>query len=169
MLQEQIKRIRGKKAANEIAMLTLRDSSVYKRLLELSEDKDVDIARKAAWVVSAMFDIQKSYFKDQTMRLWELTLSNLPYSVERSLIRICAAFPIPDEIESKAFDFCMQRLINPDTPIANRAFAIDVTLKLVKRYPELAQEVQLLVPILEKLESPGVKVKLKAFNKLVSN
>jgi hypothetical protein len=55
----------------------------------------------------------------------------------------------------------MDRLTNAKTAIANRAMAFDIAFKLTKKYPELKQELALVIPLLSKLASPGLLVKVR--------
>lgn len=164
MLNNQILAIKSKNSATEIAKLALTNDDTFKVLINNCESDNVKLAQKSAWVISAMFDYNPSYFNNQLNNLWSLILKQLPGSVERSLIRIVSKFDIPEAIESKAFDLCMERLTNANTAIANRAMAFDIAYNLCKKYPELKQELALVIPLLSKLASPGLLVKVRKIN-----
>lgn len=165
MLNQKIITVKSKQAATEIAKMALSDKEIYQTLLINCESSEIKLAQKSAWVISAMFDIDHNFFKPQVKPLWSLLLKNQPSALERSLIRIVSKFEIPEEIESVAFDFCMNRLTDTSTAIANRAMAFDIAYKLATKYPALTQELKLVIPLLTKLASPGLMVKVKRFEK----
>jgi len=165
MLKNQILGVKSKQEATVIASLAMQEKDIYTMLVANCTTVDLKLAQKSAWVISAMFDMQSTYFKFEVNMLWQLLFKNLPSGVERSLIRIVSRFDVPEEFESAAFDMCMDRLTNANTAIANRAMAFDIAFKLTNKYPELKQELALVIPLLSKLASPGLLVKVKRFEK----
>lgn len=161
MLKNQILSVKSKQEATAIALRALQEKSIYNVLISNCTSTDLKLARKSAWVISAMFDLQSTYFKSEVNMLWQLLFQNLPSGVERSLIRIVSKFNVPEEFESPAFDLCMDRLTNANTAIANRAMAFDIAFKLTNKYAELKQELTLVIPLLNKLASPGLLVKVR--------
>ena len=83
-------------------------------------------------------------------------------SVKRETLRILFKFSFTDEQEGRIFDYCTSLWLTIDLPPGARFYALKHLSLIAKKYPELKQEVLLLLDenYIEPL-SPGVKHSVK--------
>jgi hypothetical protein len=156
MQDKNIILIKSKQEATFFAKKIRSNTDLFIKLLNNCTNEDIKLARKSAWIISAAFDLNKLFFKSNTEKLWTLILQKLPNSVERSLIRIVSEYEISEEFAGPAFDLCFQRLLNPETAIANRAFSLKIALKIAHTYPEFKQELKTAKPTMLSCANNGL-------------
>jgi hypothetical protein len=81
MLNNQILSVKSKQEATAIASLAVQEKDIYNMLVTNCTSIDLKLAQKSAWVISAMFDMQTTYFKSEINMLWQLLFKNLASSV----------------------------------------------------------------------------------------
>jgi hypothetical protein len=66
-------------------------------------------------------------------------------AVRRGIMRALQFVPVPDELQAKTFDRCLELLGSASEAVAVKAYALTVLTNLARLYPELAAEVVLVV------------------------
>lgn len=74
----------------------------------------------------------------------------------RTILRIFLKLPIPESLESGLTNMCFDTIQNRNMPIACRAFAIQVAMKIVARHPEIANEILPFIQQIALFESGGL-------------
>lgn len=167
--ESQLLTIKNKSDATTVAQQVMAHSELINEILMACQHTNVDVARKAAWALSALHDLNKQYLKQHLNELYILLFMELPAAVERPIIRIIANYSIPEKQESPVFDYCLKLINHPNTAVANRAFALDLAIRMCKKYPELTHELALSIPLLKKLGSPGLLVKVNKIRTLMND
>ena len=79
--------------------------------------------------------------------------ANAPHdSYKRNVVRILQFVDIPEDLEGKVFDICLEEFCNTKTATAIRVFSITVLVNICEKHPELKQEV---LPILMDYQITG--------------
>ena len=123
-----------------LAMEILKNR-MEKDLVTLALDKDQLLSSRAMWVLGHCDDIDHERIKPFHAKLISnLKHANLHNGVVRNTLRLFQKCPVPREQESFLLDLCYGYLKNPSVAIAVRAFSITVIYNISKPYPELLQE-----------------------------
>lgn len=146
----------------------LNDGNVLRMLVRYLTHPHKQIAMHAAWALTHCCDrkIQSiepyhSYFVSV---VWQMSNE----SAKRSVLRSISALPLIDEMDGDFFDKTLQYIISKSTPIANKAFSIDILMKYVVIYPELASEINETLNLAILDASPGVLNKIKKTKKILA-
>ncbi len=157
---------RSKNNIEKVALLAAQNPEDFKELIVLMlDEKNVHLASLAAWAMSKAFEkklsLLRPYYKD-LIKLVKITSSD---GIKRNITRVWQLADIPDKYNWEIADICYRFLSSPDEAIAVKAFSITVLQQLVKKLPELKNEV---VFELEKQlphSKPAFKYRANAFLK----
>jgi hypothetical protein len=130
------------------------------------------IGSRASWVLSHCHDLDPGIIaskEDQLIGL--LKQKGLHHGITRNILRIYQEQPVPEEHSAFMLDTCYAFLKNPSEPIAIRAFSMTVIFNISKTYPELLNELAVVLQsIAQHEEAPALisrsKNTLKAIQKL---
>jgi hypothetical protein len=145
-----------------------------KDLVALAVDKDRLVSSRAMWVLGHCDDMDHERvkpFHDKLIR--NLKNKDLHDGVIRNTLRLFQKYPVPKKQESFMLDLCYKYLKNPSGAIAVRAFSITVIYNISKAYPELLQELLMVLNDLGVHEDGAamrarIKNTTKAIRKLLS-
>lgn len=145
------------------------------KLLILALDKDEMISNRAMWVLNHCADLDFERIKPfHTKLINHLKNKKIHSGVIRSILRIFQNQTIPKKLESFMLDKCLEYIKNPSQAIAARAFAMTVALNISKPYPELLNELTIILTHLNITEESAAvnaraKMTLKAIAKISIN
>lgn len=151
---------------------TILDNNLENELLILALDNNQLISNRAMWVLNHCNDLEFDRIKPFYVKLINhLKNKNLHSGVIRSILRMFQSYPVPKKLEAFILDKCFEYLKNPSESIAVRAFAMTVALNISKPYPELLNELSIVLNHLSATEqSAGLinrtKNTLKGITKL---
>lgn len=75
----------------------------------------------------------------------------------------------PEDDEGFLFDFCTSSIMNPQKPIAVRAFSVPIAYAVAMKYPELKNELEQVLLSLSDLEGPGMNFRKTKYLKLLQS
>ncbi len=131
--------------AKELAQAILRDH-VEDELLVLALDKNELISNRAMWVLNHCSELDFERVKPfHTKLINHLKHENIHSGVIRSVLRIFQGHPVPKKHETFMLDKCFDYIKNPSEAIAVRVFAMSVAFSIAKPYPELLNELAILL------------------------
>lgn len=89
-------------------------------------------------------------------------------AVIRNTLRIFDEMDIPHNLEGPLFEKCCAYILNPGRAIAIRAFGITIAVKIASSYPELSEEMNLILDeISEYPLTPALKVRIRRGRKIL--
>jgi hypothetical protein len=132
-------------------------------LVSLAFVKDHLLSSRAMWVLGHCSDIDYNCIKPYHLKLVNnLKQKELHNGVIRNTLRLFQKHPVPQKTESFILDKCFGYIKNPSEAIAVRAFAITVVFNIAKPYPELLNELLIvLIHLSETEEGPGIRSRVK--------
>ncbi|MDG1045449.1 MAG: hypothetical protein P8P81_02470 [Bacteroidia bacterium] len=80
-----------------------------------------------------------------------------PDGVRRNIARLYQTCIIPETIEGKLYDICIDLIINPKVAVAIKAYSMTVCERIALKYPDLNQELQSAIESTLPHASAGVK------------
>lgn len=140
---------------------TILENNMENELISFALDKDPLVSNRAMWVVTHCSDIDPMRIKPFHIKLIKhLKNEEIHSGVVRSIMRIFQNQPVPKKMESFVLDKCFEYVQNPSEAIAVRAFAMTLIYNIAKPYPELLNELSVVLTHLSSFdESAGIKVR----------
>ena len=118
----------------------------FKELMECFLSNEYRIAQRAAWSVSwgaqKHPELVKPYIKDLVA---QLPRKDVHDAVIRNSVRILQQIEIPEELHGELMNNCFGFIESPSTPSAIKAFSLTTLFNLSRNYPEIKQELKLLI------------------------
>lgn len=132
---------------------------IVKALYCLLSDTDQRIAYNAAWVLSCSDSKVMRHLLRYQNQLIDLLIGTKDKSFSRILFSILRRQMFEkSNLRTDFLDFCLNEIINSNQAIAIRAHAIYVSYSLCKAYPELLNELFMMLQMLEsETLSPGLR------------
>lgn len=131
---------------------------IVKALYFLLSDTDQRIACNAAWVLSCSDGKVMRFLLRYQNQLIDLLIGTKDKSFSRMLFSILRRQTFEkSNLRTDFLDFCLNEIVNSNQAIAIRAHAIYVSYSLCKAYPELLNELFMMLQMLESESlSPGL-------------
>lgn len=157
LLKNLILRTRGKQDVLRAVDFIGTDSKNIEEIVSLSLSNDEKISMKASWVLRYVAEKNKGLitpYLDQIVN----RLDSCSFSCQRSLLNILEYYKsIPEDLEDATYHACFTILLNKSAPIANHACSMNIASSICLKYPELSNELILVIEDLLPNGSPGVK------------
>ena len=132
---------------------------IMKVLYHLLSDTDRRVANNAAWVLSCSDGKVMRFLLRYQNQLIDLLIGTKDKSFSRMLFSILRRQTFEkSNLRTDFLDFCLSQIVNTNQAIAIRAHAIYVSYSLCKAYPELLNELFMMLQMLESESlSPGLR------------
>jgi len=143
LLKQQI---HSKEHALSITEFAVLSDGNFKDLMDCFMSMDIRVAQRAAWSVS--WAAQK---KPEIVGLYignlvdQLKRTDIHNAVIRNSLRILENQVIPEEFHGEVMDACFGFIQKRDTPVAIKAFSLTVLFNLSKIYPDIKNELRLII------------------------
>lgn len=132
---------------------------IVKALYCLLSDTDRRVANNAAWVLSCSDSKVMRFLLRYQNQLIDLLIDTKDKSFSRMLFSILRRQTFEkSNLRTDFLDFCLNEIVNSNQAIAIRAHVIYVSYSLCKAYPELLNELFMMLQMLESESlSPGLR------------
>jgi hypothetical protein len=163
LLRDEILQEHSKVQTQKIADWVGKDEQRFKELLYLFLHDEYRVVQRAAWIVSMVAERHKelveSYLEVIVKRM---TDKEVHVAVKRNVVRILQFVTIPASLHGDVMNACFSFFENPAETIGVRCFSMTVLAHLAKQYPEIKQEIKLVIEdALENGASAGFKSRAK--------
>lgn len=126
-------------------------------LMKIFFSENTRTTQHAAYPLMFISDHNPQLFTPYLESMVDNMTDEKPDAVIRNSLRLFQHIDIPESIEGKMFDKCINYLESPRYPVGIRVFAMTILTNLCIKYPELEAEVlPLIEDILEISESAGM-------------
>ena len=148
----------SKPLVNKIIRAVGDDQKRFDELMKIFLGKDGDLARKSSWALSyIVVDHPEMVRKWMRQILANLDRENQHPAMYRSTFRFLEAIDIPEKHAAEVLNAAYRYVLNVAHPIAIRAFAITTAWNVVKKYPEMAEELRLITEQVMTEQSPAIR------------
>lgn len=135
-----------KKDAIAIAAFAILSDENFRALLDCFLSKDNRVAQRAAWSVNWAAQKKPEMIQPYIGTLVDqLKKTDVHDAVIRNSLRVLENLIIPEQFQGEVMDACFIFLQKRDTAIAIKAFALTVVFNLSKIYPEIKNELRLII------------------------
>lgn len=115
-------------------------------LMQLFMNDEYRVVQRAAMIVSyvakAQPELMKPYISQLSQRLGD---THTHIAVKRNILRIFQEAELPEAIHSDLMNTCFDAIADPVEAIAVRAFALGILGRLSVIYPEIKNEIRLVI------------------------
>ena len=159
LLKEEI---HTKAQALAIAHYSCTSDTNFNELIDCFLSNEYRIAQRAAWSVSwAAKEKPEMILPYIGVLVQQMQRKDAHPAIVRNSVRILEKIMIPEAFHGEVMDTCFGFVESPQTPIAIKAFALTTLFNLSKIYPEIKQELTLIIENQIDKGSPAFKSRAK--------
>jgi len=161
-LRETILKAHSKANCNRIVKWVGNDQKKFDELFDLFLNDEYRVVQRAGWPISYCVEkypalIQKHYAK----LLKNLNKKGIHDAVKRNSVRLLQHVDIPEKFHGEVMDLCFRYLSSPTEAVAIKAFSITVLQNLARKYPEILNEIKLVIEERWDYETVAFKTRAK--------
>lgn len=136
----------SKEHALKISEYACSSPKHFKELMQCFLSNEYRIAQRAAWSVSWAAQKNSELIQPYIKNLVEqLQSKDVHDAVIRNSVRILQQINIPEHLHGELMNSCFEFIESPLTPVAIKAFSLTTLFNLSKRYPEIKNELKLII------------------------
>lgn len=163
-LRETILAEHSKVQTNAIVKWVGDSQERFDALFHLFLKDEYRVVQRAAWPLSYCViehpQLIQKHFKEL---IFNLHTSKLPDAVKRNTLRLLQRIEIPEEFHGEIMNVCFDYITSPAEAAAIKAFALTILQYLAQYYPEIKDEVKIIIEDQWEVESPAFKSRAKQF------
>lgn len=145
-LKDQLLKDHTKKNCDEIVDWVGGDVKRFKQLFQFFLLNDHRLSQRASWPVSYSVRAHPLLILPHLHNLLQKMKSpGVHNAIKRNSVRLLQDIEIPEEYEGEIIELCFLFLLNQKEAIAIKAFSISVLAKLTLKYPELSNELCVII------------------------
>jgi hypothetical protein len=134
------------KHAKLVAAYASKSVSNFRELMDCFLSNEYRLAQRAAWAVSYTAKTNSELLIPYIPTLvQQLNKTGVHNAVIRNSLRVLQELEIPAEVHGELMNSCFSFIENPATPIAFKAFSLTILHRLTLLYPELKNELKLII------------------------
>lgn len=138
--------IQTKEQALRIAEYAVISGKNFQELMDCFLADDVRLAQRAAWSVTWATQKKPAYIQPYIgVLVSQLKRTDVHNAVIRNSIRILEDLEIPKEFHGEVMSICFDFIQNKAAPIAVKAFSLTILFKLSELYPEIKNELKIII------------------------
>lgn len=130
-------------AIGSIAMQAENDPALFEELVSLVGDEDDTVAWHAAWALEQVSRRRPELLERYRKEISRRAVTEPGHGVQRLLLSIVNRMPMPADIDTELFDFCLEGMHSPRLSIAVRALCIKIACRICVLHKPLAEELRL--------------------------
>ncbi len=169
-LREEILKEHSKQHTVYLAHKIGPNQEAFDKLMVLFLGNEYRVTQRAAWLVSHCVDAHPGLLKKHLKSMIENLEKPVHVAVKRNTLRILQFIEIPEDLLGLTADICFKFLKSGKETIAVKVFAMTVLYNIVKKYPELKEELVISIEEQMPFGSAGFKGRgrkiLKALSKI---
>lgn len=163
-LRETILAVHSKKQTDKIVHWIGHSQERFDRLFDLFLHGEYRVVQRAAWplsecVIHYPYLIQKHFRK----LLSNLEKPGLHIAVKRNTVRLLQYAEIPKKYQGEVMTLCFSYISSPPEAVAVKAFSLSVLQSLSNIYPEIKDEIRLIISERWEHETAAFRSRAKRF------
>ena len=129
----------------------------FEALMQLFFADDWCLNQRASWPIPLIVDRYPELIYPYLERLIKNLENPSHNAVVRNTVKLFQYIDIIEKFQGQVVNLCMAMLTDPKEPVANRVFSMTVIYNISKEWPDLQNELKLLIESQIESESPGFK------------
>lgn len=136
----------SKANCNRIVRWVGTSQKKFDELFNLFLTSEYRVNQRAAWPLSYCAINHQQFISKHLSRLVKnLHKPGIHDAVKRNTVRLLQHIEIPKKFHGEIMDICFGYLSSPDEPVAIKAFSLTILQNLSKQYPEIKNEIKLII------------------------
>ena len=165
-LRQTILAEHSKLNCNKIVKWVGNSQKRFDELFNLFLNSEYRINQRAAWPVSYCVIDHPHFISKHFSRLVKnLHKPGIHDSVKRNTVRLLQHIVIPKKFHGEIMDICFHYIGSPGEPVAIKAFSLSILQDLSKQYPEIKNEIRLIIEERWPHETAAFRTRAKKFLK----
>lgn len=162
-LREAILVEHSKANTQKIVQWIGNDPEKVQKLIDILFKAESRVVQRAAWVMSDVAKVRPTLVQQYIPALIEqLKDTNAHIAVKRHIYRMLQFLELPEAIHGDLMNNCFESLMNPREALAVRAFAMSILARMAETYPEISNELRLIIEdALQHEAAPSFKSRAK--------
>ncbi len=144
-LKEKLSERLYRNFAEEFACRVMAEPEIFPGLYALVFDGSPKTAWRAAWVCEKISCRFPEWFMDKRSELMRHIMQSTNHGSKRSLLSILLALPVEEPVPVEFLNFCLDRMLSPQEPVAIQALCMKMGYELCRKEPELLPEYKYLL------------------------
>ena len=145
-LKDQLLKEHTKKNCDEIVDWVGGDVKRFKQLFQFFLLNNYRLSQRASWPVSyCVLAYPLLIIPHLNDLLQKMKSPGVHNAIKRNGVRLLQDTEIPEKYEGEIIELCFSFLLNPKEAIAIKAFSMSVLAKLTLKYPELSNELCVII------------------------
>lgn len=142
-LREELLKEHSKRHAVYLSNKIGPNQEAFDELMYLFLGDEYRITQRAAWIVSHCIDMYPWLIKKHMTSIIENLQKPIHVAVKRNTCRLLQFMDIPENLLGLTAELCFNFLNSGKETIAVKAFAMTIIFNIVKKYPELKDELKI--------------------------
>lgn len=164
-LAHRLSEDRSKASVNKLINEVLTQGLDWENFWNLNEETKLPTKWYMTWWLANYAEHDPIAIARQQDRLWT-KLQDLDHEgMRRDLWKVLTKIKLHDELAGLAFDKALKTIASQKHAVAVRAYAMEVALNVALSYPELANEVIMILESLSPEEQASIKARKRMFLK----
>jgi hypothetical protein len=165
-LQQTILAEHSKANCNKIVKWVGNSQKRFAELFTLFLNSEYRVNQRAAWPLSNCVIDHPALISPHLSKLVRnLHKPGLHDSIKRNTVRLLQYIDIPKRFQGEIMDICLRYISSPDEPVAVKAFSLSILQNLSQQYPEIKNEVKLIIEERWPFETAAFHSRAKKFMK----
>ncbi len=156
-LREELLKEHSKAHTEYLAIGIGSDQDSFDMLIKLLLGDEYRVTQRAAWLVSHCVDKFPWLIDNHLSSIIHNLDKPVHVAVKRNTLKILQFVDIPEDLLGITADICFRLLNDGKEPIAVKVFAMTVIFNIVKKYPELNEELKISIEEQMPFASAGFK------------
>ena len=159
----------SKKQCNAIVKWVGKDQKRFDELFDLFLHDEYRVVQRAGWPISYCVEKYPGLIKKHFAPLLKnLAKKGIHDAVKRNSVRLLQYVSIPEKFHGEVMDICFRYITSPAEAVAVKAFSITVLQNLARQYPEIMNEIKLVIEERWDYETVAFKTRAKKLLKELS-
>lgn len=170
-LEKKLLERHSKEFTESIVNYIGNDSKKFEKLLSIMFTGKGIVSQRAAWAFSyCAINHLKALTRHFNGLIKLLEDSSHHPAIHRNILRVFQEINVPDKYCARLIEICFKNIMSQMQPIAVRAFAITVAANICERFPELKNELFLILNEINQLpQNPAIKHRTRVALKQLEN
>ena len=145
-LREQILKVHSKVNSDLIVKWIGNSQHRFDQLLQLFLFDEYRVVQRASWALAnAAINNPQLVAKHYSGLLKNMQKSLVHVAVKRNTVRLFATIQLPRKYHGELMDLCFRFISAPDEAVAVKAFSLTILDNLSGQYPEIQNELKLVI------------------------
>jgi hypothetical protein len=163
-IREELLKEHSKAQALKIAAYACLSPENFKELIHCFFDNECRVAQFAAWSVSWVAQKQPNLILPHLQILVnQLNKKNVHAAVIRNTLRVLREMNIPEGFHGEVMSSCFNFVEDPAMPVAIKSFSLKILSNLSKLYPEIKNELKVIIEERWDTETAAFRASAKYF------